>query len=163
MLGVPRRIHANKLHAALSAVFCQTSAGTLPPAARWLTRTRLCWQLKKMGELLRSACAKRLVNQHQVTLRSEVLRSHRWGTSLPGACEGLCHWRGTMEPLVANGTLEPLVAADLDPCLATPSGPASAKPSAHTSWKPQPGLSGNTKPTLSPPSPRELPSPPRER
>ena len=33
---------ANKLHAALSALFCRISAGTLPPAARWLTRTRLC-------------------------------------------------------------------------------------------------------------------------
>ena len=69
MLSVPRRIHANKLHAALSAVFCWISAGTLPPAARW----RLCWQRKKsgkprpikMGEVLRSAYAKRLVNQHQ--------------------------------------------------------------------------------------------------
>ena len=30
MLGVPRRVHANKLHAALSALFCRTSAGTLP-------------------------------------------------------------------------------------------------------------------------------------
>ena len=27
----------------LSALFCRISAGTLPPAARWLTRTRLCW------------------------------------------------------------------------------------------------------------------------
>ena len=39
---------------------------------------------------------------------------HQWGISLLGACEGLCHWRGTIEPLEANGTLEPLVAADLD-------------------------------------------------
>ena len=39
---------------------------------------------------------------------------HQWGISLPGACEGLCHWRGTVEPMVANGTLKPLVAADLD-------------------------------------------------
>ena len=116
MLSVPRRIHANKLHAALSAVFCRISAGTLPPAVRWLTRTRLCWQRKKngkprpikMGELLRSAYAKRLVNQHQVTLRSKVLRMHLWGFSLPGACEGLCHWRGTIGPLAADGTLEPL-------------------------------------------------------
>ena len=28
--------------------------------------------------------------------------------------EGLCHWRGTIEPLAASGTLELLVAADLD-------------------------------------------------
>ena len=67
-----------------------------------------------MGELLLSAYAKRLVNQHQVILRSKVLRMHQWGISLPGACEGLCHWRATIELLAANGTLEPLVAADLD-------------------------------------------------
>ena len=50
LLNVPRRIHANKIHAALSALFCRISAGALPPAARWLTRTRLCWQRKKNGK-----------------------------------------------------------------------------------------------------------------
>ena len=45
----------------------------------------------KMGELVRSAYAKQLVNQHKVILRSKVLRMHQWGISLPGACEGLCH------------------------------------------------------------------------
>ena len=85
--------------------------------------TRLCWQRKKsgkprpikMGELLRSAYAKRLVNQHQLTHRSKVLRMHQRGTSLPGACEGLCHWRGTRgtDLDLVNGTFEPHVAADL--------------------------------------------------
>ena len=122
LLNVPRMVHANKIHAALSALFCRISAGTLPPAARWLTRTRLCWQRKKngkprpikMGEFLRSAYAKRLVNLAQVHLRTKTLHMHQWGVNLPGACEALCHWRGTIEPLVLNGTLEPLVAADLD-------------------------------------------------
>ena len=122
LLNVPRRVHANKIHAALSALFCRISAGTLPPAARWLTRTRLCWQRKKngkprpikMGEFLRSAYAKRLVNLAQVHLRTKTLHMHQWGVNLPGACEALCHWRGTIELLVLNGTLEPLVAADLD-------------------------------------------------
>ena len=50
LLNVPRRVHANKIHAALSALFCRISAGSLPPAARWLTRTRLCWQRKKNGK-----------------------------------------------------------------------------------------------------------------
>ena len=67
-----------------------------------------------MGEFLRSAYAKRLVNVAQVLLRSKTLQMHQWSISLPGACEALCHWRGTIEPLVLNGTLEPLVAADLD-------------------------------------------------
>ena len=34
LLNVPRRIHANKIYAALSALFCIISAGTLPSAAR---------------------------------------------------------------------------------------------------------------------------------
>ena len=40
LLNVPRCVLANKIHAALSALFCRMSAGTLPPAARWLTRAR---------------------------------------------------------------------------------------------------------------------------
>ena len=67
-----------------------------------------------MGEFLRSAYAKRLVNLAQVHLRTKTLHMHQWGVNLPGACEALCHWRGTIEPPVLNGTLEPLVAADLD-------------------------------------------------
>ena len=65
-----------------------------------------------MGEFLRSAYAKRLVNPvsgasaHQDSAHAPV-----GCLTLPGACEALCHWRGTIEP---NGTLEPLVAADLD-------------------------------------------------
>ena len=108
-----------------------------------------------MGELLRSAYAKRLVNQHQVILRSKVLRMHQWRISVPGACEGLCHWRGTIEPLAANGTLEPPVAADLD--LVNMYGKAEW-PRIHP--KLQRGPSGNIKPTPSLPSPREPPSPP---
>ena len=34
-----------------------------------------------MGELLRSAHAKQLVNQHQVVLRSKALRMHQRGIS----------------------------------------------------------------------------------
>ena len=34
LLNVLRRVHA-KIHAALSALFCRISAGSLPPAARW--------------------------------------------------------------------------------------------------------------------------------
>ena len=68
MPSVPRRIHANKLHAALSAVFCRISAGTLPPAARRLTRTRLCWQRKKSGKPrpIKMGERLRLVNQRRV-------------------------------------------------------------------------------------------------
>ena len=67
-----------------------------------------------MGEFLHSAFAKRLVIQHQVILRSKVLRVHQCGISQLGGCEGLYHRRDTIEPKVANGSLEPLIAADLD-------------------------------------------------
>ena len=110
---------------ALSALFCRISAGTLPPAARWLTRTRLCWQRKKngkpraikMGEFLRSAYAKRLVNLAQVHLRTKSpAQSHQWGAqSARGRAKPCVIGGGTIEPLdLVNGTLEPLVAADLD-------------------------------------------------
>ena len=39
---------------------------------------------------------------------------HQWSISLLSACGALCQWRGAIEPMVANGSLEPLVAADLD-------------------------------------------------
>ena len=100
-----------------------------------------------MGELLRSACAKRLVNQHQVVIRSMVLRMHQWCISQPGASEGLCHWRGAIEPTVANGTLEPLVAADLDlvnmfgnakwPCIRQALRAHFPEASAWTEWQHQ--------------------------
>ena len=51
-------------------------------------------------------------DQHQVKLRTKVLHVHQWGISLPRACETLCHWPGTIEPMVANVILKPLVAAD---------------------------------------------------
>ena len=133
-----------------------------PPCARRPTAirtcTRLCWQRKKngktrpikMGEFLCSANARRLVNQHHVVLRSKALRMHQWGISLPGACAGLCHWRGTIEPLVAT----------LSTCLATPSGPISAPPCAPTSLRLLPGPSGSTSLALSPLSLLEPRSPP---
>ena len=87
------------------------------------------------------------------------------GISLLGACEGLCRWRGTIEPLAANGTLEPLVAADLDlvnmfgnaewSCIRAALRIHFPEAAAWTEWR-------NTKPIPSPTSPRELPSPPTE-
>ena len=49
------------------------------------------------------------------SLRAKALRMHQWSIiSPPDACEALCHRRGTIEPMLANGTLEPSVAAHLD-------------------------------------------------
>ena len=65
-------------------------------------------------EVLRSACAKQLVDQHQVVLRSKALRVHQWASACWARVKPLCHWRGTIERMVAKGSFEPLVVADLD-------------------------------------------------
>ena len=90
------------------------------------------------------------------------LRVHRWGISLPGACEGLCHWRGTIEPLAANGTLEQLVAADLDlvnvfgnaewPCIRQVLRTHFPEASAWTEWQHQ--ADSVTSPSPAPPTGR---------
>ena len=87
-----------------------------------MTRTRLCWQRKKnnkprpikMGEFLRSSYAKRTVHAHRVRLRTTFLNMRQWGIGLPGSAEALSHWRGNIEHLIQDGSLEPMVAADLD-------------------------------------------------
>ena len=87
-----------------------------------------------MGELLRSAYAKRLVDQHQVILRSKVLRMHQWSISLLGACEGLFAtgaaplnlWRPTAR---SSRSLRPIWISST--CLAMLSGHASATVPAH--------------------------------
>ena len=78
------------------------------------TRTRLCWQRKKK----RQAISIKMGRASALGLRhaacepasghppSEGPAPHLWGISLPGAFEGLCHLRGTIEPMVANGTLQ---------------------------------------------------------
>ena len=122
MLSVPRRADANRLLKSLAAFHKAIDNGALPADARWITRTRLCWQRKKsgkprpikMGEFLRSCYVKQLVHQHRVKLRQTCLGMHQWGIGLPGAVEALAHWRGTIEELIFAGDLEPMIAADLD-------------------------------------------------
>ena len=124
LLNVPRRIHANKIDSCCALPRCSAGSplapcllqlgGSLEHGSAGNARKMASRAPIKMGEFLRSAYAKRLVNLSQVHLRTKTLRMHQWGVNLPGACEALCHWRGTIEPLVLNGTFEPLVAADLD-------------------------------------------------
>ena len=81
MLSVARRTDANKLQRALAMIYAAVDSGALPTEARWLTRTRLCWQRKKtgkprpakMGEFLRSAYAKKLISRHKSKLRKVFL------------------------------------------------------------------------------------------
>ena len=105
-----------------------------------------------MGDLLRSDSAKQLANQHQVKLRTKALHVHRWGIGLLGACEALCHLRGTIEPMVASGTVEPPVAADLDPV--NMFGYAE-RPCGRIFRRPQLGPRGSISLTLTLLSPRE--------
>ena len=111
--NVPR-IHANKIHAVLSALFCRISAGTLPPAARWLTRTRFAGNARRTANRVPSRWASLSLRQapgepvpgappHRDLAHASV------GCQLARSVRALCHWRGTIEPLVLNGTLEPLV------------------------------------------------------
>ena len=122
MLSVPRRRDANRLLRALTQLHNAIDEGRLCDEARWLTRTRLCWQRKKnnkprpikMGEFLRSCYAKRVVHSHRAKLRTAFLGMHQWGVGLPGSAEALSHWRGLVEELITVGALEPMIAADLD-------------------------------------------------
>ena len=105
MLSVPRRRDANQLLRALAQIHKAMDERRLSDAARWLTRTRLCWQRKKnnkprpikMGEFLLSCYAKRVVNTHRVRLRTTFLGMHQWGHAMPGSAEALSHWRGLIE------------------------------------------------------------------
>ncbi len=84
--------------------------------------SRLCWQRKKsgkprpikMGELLRSSYAKRTLAKHGKKLRPTLRSMHQWGIGIPGSVEAMVHWRGTVEELVKDGHLQPMVAIDVD-------------------------------------------------
>eukprot|EP00973_Karenia_brevis_P024339 3357281-Karenia_brevis.AAC.1 len=67
-----------------------------------------------MGEIIRSSYAKRFTKKHLPELRRRFRDSHQWGVGMPEACEAMAHWRGTVEELVVQGTLPPLVAVDVD-------------------------------------------------
>ncbi len=122
MLGVRRRAEAQSLRLSLARLHECLRRKAAPNALRWLPRTRLCWQKKKtgkprpikMGELLRTCYAKRFAKKHMPKLRKGFRQAHQWGIGVPGACEGLVHWRGTVEELAIEGVIEPVVAVDVD-------------------------------------------------
>ena len=122
MLNVPRASETNGLLRSLDRLHTCMANKSLPDAARWITRTRLCWQRKKadtprpieMGEFLRSSFAKRYSKKYCSHVRRQLAKEHQWGVSIPGACEGLSHWRSSVEDLAKSGEIQPLIAADLD-------------------------------------------------
>ena len=40
--------------------------------------------------------------------------AHQWGLSVLGACESLCHWRGTVEDMAKAGELGLIIVADVE-------------------------------------------------
>ena len=100
-------------------MFCWISADTLPLAARWLTRTGLCWL----------AAYERQAETHQDGAPALGLRQAACGSASGHPLQGPPRAPGHQpalrlrrslplarhhRTLGANGTLEPLVAADLD-------------------------------------------------
>eukprot|EP00973_Karenia_brevis_P078448 10891870-Karenia_brevis.AAC.1 len=122
LLGTPRRREVNLLLHSLGRLHAAMGSGMLPGEARWLTRTRLCWQKKKngqprpiqMSEVVRSSFGKRYIQKYAKPIRKAMAAEHQWGISVPGACESLSHWRGTVEDMARAGEMEPVVIADLD-------------------------------------------------
>ena len=114
---------ANRLCRAMSAVQRKIKAGALIEEAKWIKRTRLVFLEKKgstkprpvrIGEFLRSTVAKRMQRQAAPRLRRTFRNYHQWGVAMPGGAEALVHWRSTVEELALSGSIEPLVAFDLD-------------------------------------------------
>ena len=104
-------------------LFVFFKAGTVPSATRWLTRARLCWQREEEWQTAtrqdgRAPAPRPTPSSLRTSTRSSsaprLCAQHQWSISLPGAWKALCHKRSTIEPMVASGTLELLVAADLD-------------------------------------------------
>ena len=121
-LKCQRRREVNLFLLSLGRLHAAMASGTLPDEGRWLTRTRLCWQKKKnkkprpiqMTEVIRSSFGKRYIKQYAKQIRRAMSEEHQWGISVPGACESLSHWRGTIEDIARSGEIEPVIIADLD-------------------------------------------------
>ena len=103
--------------------FARSPLAPCPLLLRWLTRTRLCWQRKKNGQAashqdgrVPSLCLRQASGESV----SGAPSHQRPCTCISGVstCQGRAKpcvtGGGTIEPLVLNGTIEPLVAADLD-------------------------------------------------
>ena len=76
ILRVKRKREVNLFLLSLGRLHAAMADGNLPDEARWLTRTRLCWQRKKnnkprpiqMAEVVRSSFGKRVVKKHVVSI-----------------------------------------------------------------------------------------------
>ena len=93
LLGVPRRRVANRLLKALGKLIDLIGKGRLFNDARWITRSRTIFIPKKsgkaprplkVGEVLRSSNAKRLLKQNMPKIRSTFIQKRQWGIAVPG-------------------------------------------------------------------------------
>ena len=123
LLGVPRRRVANRLLKALGKLIDLIGKGRLSNDARWITRSRTIFIPKKsgkaprplkVGEVLRSSNAKRLLKQNMPKIRSTFIQKRQWGIAVPGGAEALIHWRGLVDEGARTGLVSGLVVADLD-------------------------------------------------
>lgn len=121
--GIRQKALARRLARAMLKVQQLAQAGRLPEDARWLTRTRLVFLAKpgsdvprpvRMGEFLRSSASKKLMRLAAPRLRTVFRQMHQWGVEMPGGAEALVHWRDTVESLALQGSIDPVVAFDLD-------------------------------------------------
>ena len=94
---------------------------------RWLTYPRLIYLQKrrgelildtpcpiKVGEVLRSAAAKRTLRTHEQALAPTLIRMRQYGVLLPGGAEALAHWRAIVEEAAKAGVIRPVATADFD-------------------------------------------------
>ena len=127
LLAVRRRRTARRLRRTLGLLLDAIASGSVVEEGRWLTYSRLIYLQKKRGELildtprpikvgevLRSAAAKRTLRKHEQTLLPTLIRMRQYGVSLPGGAEALAHWRATVEEAAKAGIIRPVVTADLD-------------------------------------------------
>ena len=97
MLSVSRRIHANKLHAALSAVFCRISAGSLLGRPLAYSHVALLtaqeeWQAKTYQDARAPAVGLRQAARQSAPGHPSLQLPEQAPVGNQPA-EGLCHWR----------------------------------------------------------------------
>lgn len=121
-LLAPRRSVMSGLLRAVARLVVAGHSGSLPPAAGWLTQSRLVFLRKpgtetprpiRVGEVWRRLVAKRLVADNRTSLQQLLVRSRQCGVALPGGADVLVHLRRCLEE-AAESSEEAVAVLDLD-------------------------------------------------
>ena len=100
LLGVSRRRVANRCLRALGKLLDCLERGGLTESARWLIRSRTILIPKKsgkapmplkVGEVFRSANAKRTLRRSMPKVTSTFTKMRQWGIGIPGGADALMH------------------------------------------------------------------------